>query len=93
MRLRRATQSYDVLTKTINNSYTFKKRRVLSTLDVFKPKKGKEHARVMSLNFNSRDLGANSLKGGGTVVEQVSSLGLLSLMKVKNQVGLTLTLG
>ena len=41
MRPRRATQCFDILLKIFNNSYTFKKRGILSTLGAFKPKNGK----------------------------------------------------
>ena len=47
MRRTRATQYFDVFPKISYNSYTFKKRGVLSTLGVFKPKDGKGHTRFV----------------------------------------------
>ena len=47
----------------------------------------------MLKNFNPKDLRANPLQGGGVDTEQVSSWGLISLVRVLNQVGQTWTLG
>ena len=63
MKLRRATYCSDVLLEIFNNSYTFKKRLVLSTWGIFKPKSGKRYATLMSMNFNPKDLRANLFKG------------------------------
>jgi len=65
MRHRRATQCFDVLPKIFNNSYTFKNRRVLSTLGVFKLKNRERHASVTSKNFNPKDLGETPLQVEG----------------------------
>jgi len=59
MRPRRVTHCFHVCPKIFNNFYTFKKRRVLITLGVFKNKNGKRYARLMSKNFNPKDLRAN----------------------------------
>jgi len=82
MRPRRTTQCFDVLPKIFNNAYPFKRRGVLSTLGVIKPKNGKGHARVMTKNFNSKNWRTNPLQGGGVDVEQVPHLGLLSLVRI-----------
>ena len=59
IRLRRVSHCFDVLPNIFNNFYTFKRRGVLSTLDVFKPKNDKRHTRLMSRNFNPKDLRRN----------------------------------
>ena len=82
MTRRRATQCYAVLPKIFNNYYTFRKRGIHSTLGVFKPKNSKAHARLMSWDFNPKDLTANPLQRGGFDAEQVLSLGLPSQTRV-----------
>jgi len=64
MRARSNAHCFDVLPKIFSNSYTFKKRGVLSTLDVFKPRSGKRHPRLMSMNFNPYDLRENPSQEG-----------------------------
>lgn len=61
MRLSRATHCFDVLPKIFNNSYTFKKTGVRSTLGVFKPNGGKRRAKLTSQNFSP----IKSLSSGG----------------------------
>jgi len=61
MRARRATYCFDVLPKMFNNSYTFKNKGDHSTLGIFKAKNGKRRSRLMSTNFNPKDLRSNPL--------------------------------
>ena len=61
---RRATHCFDVVPKIFDDSYIFKRRGILSTLGIFKPKSAKRHARLMSMNFNPMYLRENPLPGG-----------------------------
>ena len=60
---------------------------------VFSNHDGKGHATWLSQDFNPKDLRTNPLQGEGVDVEQVSSLCLLSLVRILNQIGPILTLG
>jgi len=64
IRLRRVSHCFDVLPNIFNNFYTFKRRGVLSTLGVFKPKNGKGHARLMLKSFNPKHLRENPSQDG-----------------------------
>jgi len=54
-----ATHCFDVLRKIFSSSSIFKKRGVLSTFGIFKPKGGKRHATLMSMNFSHEYLREN----------------------------------
>jgi len=84
MRPRRTTYCFDVIPKIFNNSYTFKKRGILSTLGIFNLKSGKRHVRLMPMNFSPKDLRTNPLQSGEVDAEQTPSLGLLSQGRVLN---------
>ena len=41
------------------NCYMFKKGKVLNTLDLFKPKGGMKYTKLVSIDFNTKDLRAH----------------------------------
>jgi len=60
----RATHSFDGLPKTFNNSNTFKQRAFHSNLGIFKPESGKRRVRLISKNFNPKNLRSNPFRWG-----------------------------
>jgi len=60
----RATHSFDDLPKTFNNSNTFKQRAFHSNLGIFKPESGKRRVRLISTNFNPKNLRSNPFRWG-----------------------------
>ena len=58
MRPRKATHYFGALPKIINNSFTFKKGRVLSTLGIFKTKGGNKILSLTLMDFNPMGLRA-----------------------------------